>query len=51
MFVAGRVVHTLVQTLTDNVPLRGLVFMINALRCWRSPPMSCCSRWKGAAGT
>jgi len=25
------VIHTLVQTLTDNVPLRGQVFMINAL--------------------
>ena len=31
VFVAGRVVHTLVQTLTDNVPLRGNVFMINFL--------------------
>ena len=31
VFVAGRVIHTLVQTLTDNVPLRGGVFMINAL--------------------
>ena len=31
VFVAGRVVHTLVQTLTDNVPLRGQVFMINFL--------------------
>jgi len=29
MFVAGRVIHTLVQTLTDNVPLRGQVFLIN----------------------
>ena len=29
VFVAGRVVHTLVQTLTDNVPLRGNVFLIN----------------------
>ncbi len=28
-FVAGRIVHTLVQTLTDNVPLRGQVFLIN----------------------
>jgi hypothetical protein len=28
-FVAGRVIHTLVQTLTDNVPLRGQVFLIN----------------------
>ena len=31
VFVAGRVIHTLVQTLTDNVPLRGKVFMINFL--------------------
>ena len=29
VFVAGRVVHTLVQCLTDNVPLRGQVFLIN----------------------
>ena len=29
LFVAGRVIHTLVQTLTDNVPLRGQVFLIN----------------------
>jgi hypothetical protein len=29
IFVAGRVIHTLVQTLTDNVPLRGRVFLIN----------------------
>jgi hypothetical protein len=31
IFVAGRVIHTLVQTLTDNVPLRGRVFLINFL--------------------
>lgn len=31
VFVAGRIVHTLVQTLTDNVPLRGQVFTINFL--------------------
>jgi hypothetical protein len=31
VFLAGRVIHTAVQTLTDNVPLRGQVFMINAL--------------------
>ena len=31
VFVAGRVAHTLVQTLTDNVPLRGKVFTINFL--------------------
>ncbi len=30
-FVLGRVVHTGVQTLTDDVPLRGRVFMINFL--------------------
>ena len=29
VFVAGRVIHTLVETLTDNVPLRGQVFLIN----------------------
>jgi hypothetical protein len=29
VFVAGRVIHTLVQGLTDNVPLRGQVFLIN----------------------
>ena len=31
LFFAGRVVHTLVQTLTDNVALRGQVFVINFL--------------------
>ena len=31
VFVAGRVVHTLVQTLTDKVELRGNVFTINFL--------------------
>ena len=31
VFVAGRIIHTLVQTLTDNVPLRGQVFTINFL--------------------
>ena len=31
VFVLGRVVHTLVQGLTDNVPLRGHVFTINFL--------------------
>ena len=31
VFIAGRVIHTLVQTLTDNVPLRGQVFTINFL--------------------
>ena len=31
VFFAGRVAHTLVQTLTDNVPLRGQVFTINFL--------------------
>ena len=29
LFVAGRVIHSLVQGLTDNVPLRGQVFVIN----------------------
>jgi hypothetical protein len=31
VFVAGRVIHTLVQTRTDNVVLRGRVFVINFL--------------------
>jgi hypothetical protein len=31
VFVAGRVIHTLVQTQTDNVPLRGQVFLINSV--------------------
>ncbi len=31
VFVADRVAHSLVQTLTDNVPLRGQVFIINFL--------------------
>ena len=30
-FVAGRVLHSLVQILTTNVRLRGLVFMLNFL--------------------
>ncbi|WKL57847.1 MAPEG family protein [Asticcacaulis sp. ZE23SCel15] len=29
LFLFGRVVHTVVQTLTRNVPLRGMVFVIN----------------------
>ena len=31
VFVAGRVLHTGVQTLTSNVTLRGQVFTVNAL--------------------
>jgi hypothetical protein len=31
VFFIGRVIHTIVQTLTDNVPLRGNVFVINFL--------------------
>jgi hypothetical protein len=31
VFIVGRIIHTLVQTLTDNVPLRGRVFTINFL--------------------
>ena len=31
VFVAGRLIHTLVQTLTEDVRLRGRVFMINTL--------------------
>jgi len=29
LFVVGRIVHTMVQCFTDNVPLRGQVFLIN----------------------
>ncbi|WP_052012834.1 MAPEG family protein [Asticcacaulis sp. AC460] len=29
LFLAGRLIHSFVQTLTRNVPLRGLVFTIN----------------------
>ncbi len=29
LFLLGRLVHTMVQTLSDNVPLRGVVFTIN----------------------
>jgi hypothetical protein len=30
VFLAGRLIHTFVQTLTQNVALRGMVFLINA---------------------
>jgi hypothetical protein len=33
LFLGGRVIHTAVQTLTDDVPLRGRVFVINFLGC------------------
>src|SRR5690606_39410868 len=29
LFLSGRIIHTAVQTLTVNVPLRGMVFVIN----------------------
>lgn len=29
LFLGGRILHTLVQTLTRNVPLRGVVFALN----------------------
>ena len=29
VFLAGRIIHTLVQTMTGNVALRGIVFTIN----------------------
>jgi hypothetical protein len=31
VFLVGRVIHTVVQTLTGNVRLRGAVFLINAV--------------------
>jgi len=33
VFFVGRVIHCGVQTLTDDVPLRGRVFLINTLGC------------------
>ena len=33
VFFAGRVLHTAVQTLTNDVPLRGKVFMVSFLAC------------------
>ena len=33
VFVAGRVLHTAVQTRSGNVQLRGLVFVVNAAAC------------------
>ena len=33
VFFVGRVMHTGVQTLTDDVPLRGRVFVVNFLGC------------------
>lgn len=33
LFVAGRVLHTAVQTQSSNVELRGRVFTLNALAC------------------
>ena len=33
VFFVGRVIHTGVQTLTDDVPLRGRVFVVNFLGC------------------
>ncbi|WP_140986739.1 MAPEG family protein [Asticcacaulis tiandongensis] len=29
LFLAGRLIHSAVQTLTSNIPLRGMVFLIN----------------------
>lgn len=34
LFVAGRVLHTVVQTRTSNVRLRGQVFAVNAAACF-----------------
>ena len=31
VFIAGRIVHSIVQILTSNVKLRGIVFMLNFL--------------------
>jgi hypothetical protein len=47
VFVAGRIVHTLVQTLTDNVKLRGQVFMINFLAVAALAGHSLLLAWEG----
>ncbi|SRR6266511_564563 len=48
VFVLGRVIHTLVQTLTDNVPLRGQVFMINFLAVLVLAAHVALLAWEGA---
>ena len=48
VFVAGRVVHTLVQTLTNNVPLRGQVFTINFLAVLVLAAHVALLAWEGA---
>ena len=48
VFVLGRVIHTLVQTLTDNVPLRGQVFMINFLAVLALAAHVALLAWEGA---
>jgi hypothetical protein len=47
VFVIGRVVHTLVQTLTDNVPLRGQVFMVNFLAVLALAAHAALLAWEG----
>jgi len=47
VFVAGRLVHSLVQTLTDNVPLRGRVFISISWRWWCWP--RAWRRWRSRA--
>jgi hypothetical protein len=48
VFVLGRVIHTLVQTLTDNVPLRGQVFTINFLAVLVLTAHVALLAWEGA---
>jgi hypothetical protein len=48
VFVLGRIIHTLVQTLTDNVPLRGQVFMINFLAVLVLAAHVALLAWEGA---
>jgi hypothetical protein len=49
VFVVGRIIHTLVQTLTDNVPLRGNVFMINFLAVMALLGHVALIAWEGSA--
>jgi hypothetical protein len=47
-FVAGRLIHSAVQTMTDDVPLRGRVFMISFVAL---VALTAHVAWNAAAGT
>ena len=48
LFVAGRVLHTAVQTQSSNVELRGRVFTLNALACMALVVHLAVVAWQGA---